>query len=116
MNGRVSRHRMEKGDVIDHFRSVGKKTGNPFAAFAILFEIPAGLDNAALSLVSTTPERFDVNRFVVHALHGWFVIEGIDVTGTTIHIEEDDRFRFGRKMRFFGRQRVFPRRLAIGSH
>ena len=95
---------------------MGKKTGNPLAAFAILLEIPAGLNNPALSLVSATAERLDVNRLVVHPLHRWFVIEGIDVTGTTIHIKKDDRFRFCRKMRFFRRQRIFPRGLAVGSH
>jgi hypothetical protein len=94
---------MEEGDVINHFCGVWKKTGNPFATFAVLLEIPTRFDNAALSLVSATPECFDINRFVVHSLHFRFVIEGVDVTGTTIHIKEDNRFCFCRKMRFFGR-------------
>ena len=58
MDRRVGGHRVQKGDVVDVLRQVREQVADPFAALAVLVELPARLDDAALVLVPAAAECF----------------------------------------------------------
>ena len=98
MDWRVGSHGVEECDVINTFPNMWKQIRNPFAAFAVLFKIPAWFHDPTLITVTAASEGLHVHGFVIHALHIWLVIKRIDMTRATIHIKEDDRLRLGRKV------------------
>ena len=55
----------------------------------MLRKLPLRSHNATFTLLSTTPEGFDVDGLSVEWVEFWFVIKGVHVTWTPIHEEED---------------------------
>ena len=105
---------MDEGDVVNVLRQVREQVADPVAAPAVLLEVPARFDDAALVLVPATAKGFDLDGLVVHALHVGLVVEGVDVAGAAVHVQEDDALRLGRKVRLLRRERVDERRDAVG--
>ena len=116
VDGRVGRHGVNEGDVVHVLGKVGKKSGDCFAALSVLLEVPFRADDAALLFVAAAPEGFDVHGFAVQRVQFGFVVEGVHVTGSSVHEEEDDVFGFAGEMRLFWLQRAFPRGFAVGGN
>ena len=114
MNRTVGGHRVQERHIIDAGRKVGEQITDPLATIPMLLEVPAGLDNPALALATTTPERLHIDRFAIHPLHCRLVIEGVDVARAAVHVEENDAGCLGIEVRILRRQRVDEFRLAIG--
>ncbi len=68
----------------------GNSVADPFAALAVLMELPARLDDPPLVLMPAAAERFDVDRFAVHADHRRLVVERVDMAGPAVHEQKDD--------------------------
>ncbi len=107
---------MNEGDIVDHFGFVREQVGNPLATLAVLLEVPARFDDASLVAMPASTERLDFDRFVVHSLHLWLVIERVDVAWSSVHVEEDYRRRLRFEVRLFRSQRVFPGGLTVGGN
>ena len=56
---------------------------------------------------------FDFDRLVVHPVHVRLVVKRVDLARPAVHVKEDHRFGFGRKMGLLRRERVCPFRLPI---
>src|SRR5207249_6348349 len=78
----------------------------PFARLAVLAEVPLGADDAALVAVAAAPEGLHRDSATVQGVQDRLVIEGVDVTGTAVHEQEDDALGLGRKVRRPRGQRV----------
>ena len=89
---------MNKSDVIDMTSEIGEEIANPLSAIAVLLELPSGLDDTTLVLVSATAEGFDLNRLIVAPFHRGLVIERVDVARAPIHEQEDHAFCLGGEM------------------
>ena len=106
---------MDKRDVIDARCQMGEQIADPFSAFAVLVEIPTGLDDSTLILMTTPPKGFHVNRLIVTAFHRGLIVERIDMAGTAIHEQENDVLRFRSEMGGLGRQRILVAD-GVGGH
>jgi hypothetical protein len=87
-----------------------EQSTHPFAALAVLMELPTWFDNASLVLMTAAAEGFDIDRLAVHADHGGLVIERVDVARPAVHEEEDDALGLCRQRRGLGRERTGRRR------
>src|SRR3954451_18544211 len=97
---------MEEGDVIDAIGKMRKELADPLAALAVLMEFPARFDNAAFVLMAAATESLHGNRLAVHADHGGFIVERVDMARAAVHEEEDDAFGLGRKRRRARSERI----------
>src|SRR5579871_3046584 len=73
----------------------GHEVRDPFAAFAVLFELPLGTDDSALVFVAAAAEGFDRDGLAVEGIEGGFVVEGFDVAGAAIAEDPDAGLGFG---------------------
>jgi hypothetical protein len=94
-------HALEETQVVDARGDVREQLGDPAAALAVLREAPrrshdAVLDNRLRSCQGTGVG--EVAHLAVAALQEWFVIEGIDLTGSPLHEQEDHPFGAGGMM------------------
>ena len=115
MDGRIRCHRMNKCDVIRASAKIREEITDPLSALTVLFELPARLDDSALIAMTASTKGFDFDGFAVHAVHGWLVVERVDLTWPTIHVQEDHVLRFGFEVRLLWGQRICERRFAIRS-
>ena len=90
---------MQERDIVDTFTQFGKQVADPFAALAVLFELPSWFYDATFVTVSATTKGFHRDRFVIHADHIRLVVEGIDLAWTAVHKKEDHRLGFWLVMR-----------------
>jgi hypothetical protein len=90
-----------EGDIIDMICKIGEQGANPLSALPVLLKLPPWFDDPPLVFVPTSPKRFDRDHLVVTPLHGGLVVEGVDMTRSTIHEQKDDVFRFGGKVRLW---------------
>ena len=97
---------MNEGDVIDTTAEMGEKVRNVFPALAVLIEFPLWLDDAPFVLLAPPTEGLHRDRLPVHPIHRRFVVEGVDVTGTAIHEEENDALGLPADHGRFGFQRI----------
>jgi len=93
VNWRIGRHGVDEGDVVNFLSQMGKQIADPFAAFAVLPEFPARFHDATLIAMPAPTEGLHFDSFAIHPVHAGFVIEGVDLAGTTVHVEEDHIFR-----------------------
>lgn len=93
VNGRIGRHGVDEGDIVDFLSQAGEQVTDPFAACAVLPEFPARFHDATLIAMPAATEGLHFDGFAIHSIHAGFVIEGIDLAGATVHIEENDVFR-----------------------
>ena len=85
---------MQERDIVDTFAQLGKQVADPFAALAVLFELPSWFYDAAFVTVSATTKGFHRDRFVVHADHVRLVVKRVDLAWTAVHKQEDHRLGF----------------------
>ena len=97
---------MQERNIINVFGDVGQQCADGLTALAVLVEFPAWFDDSPARFVPASTERFHVNGLAVHADHFRLLVKRVDVAGTAIHKQEDDRLRFGGKVRRLWRQRV----------
>src|SRR5262249_938632 len=116
MDWRFRGHRMQECDVVDTFSNVRKQRANPLAAFTVLLELPAWLDNPTLVLMTAPSVSFHSNRLAIHAYHLRLVIEGIDVTGPTVHEQEDDALGLRREMSGLSGEGIVIGRIQLRGH
>jgi hypothetical protein len=110
----VGGHRVQEGDVVDLLTEMREQVADVLAALAVLFELPARLNDAAPVLVAAAPKGLDLHGLVVAAIHLRLVVERVDLARTTIHIQEDTRRRVGVVVRRLGGQRVLVRSQLVG--
>ena len=85
-------HRMNERYVIHLVCYVREKRGDVLSAFAVLLEIPKGFHQASLALFAKGACSYSdkVEIFPVPRDQFGLVIEGVDVTGSARHEEEDN--------------------------
>lgn len=115
VNGRIRSHRMNEGDVVCAGAEIWKEIADPLSALAVLLELPARFDDSSLVAMAAATEGFDFDCFAIHSVHGGLIVEGVDLTWTAIHVQEDDVLRFGFEVRLLWSQWISERRLAISS-
>src|SRR5438034_1309174 len=106
MDRRIGDHRVNEGDVVHTSRHMRKKIAHPFAALAILLEVPFGTDNPALILLPSPAKRLHRDGFTIQLVELGLVIESVHLTRSAVHEKEDYTFRFRRKMRRLRREWV----------
>src|SRR4051812_36859675 len=106
MNGRLGRHRMQERNIVDAVPEMWKQITHVLTTVAALTKIPAGLDDAALTLMSTAAKSFHFDRLAVHADHCRLVVKRVNVAWAAVHEKKDDALRLRREQWSFGCQRI----------
>ena len=110
MNRRVGGHRVQERNIVNTSGQMRKQVADPFPAFTILLEIPAGLHDPSLILMTSPAKCFDFDGLIVTTLHRWLVIERVNMAGAAIHKQKDHVFRFGGEVGVLGSQRILMSR------
>ena len=84
-------HRVNERKIIHLACDVGKKGGDVLSAFAVLLEIPKRFHELPLALFAEGcgADADEVDVLAVHGNEFGLVVEGVDVTGTARHEDED---------------------------
>src|SRR6185369_10437702 len=99
MDRRFGVHGMKEGNVIDASPNVWEQVRHPFAALAVLFELPLRPDCPALILVPAPAKGLDRNRLPIERIKRGLVVERVDVAGPAVAEDEDHRLRLAGKVR-----------------
>ncbi len=117
---KVRRHGLDHGNFVNHFflGQMREKIGHPSPALSPLLEFPRTLEDF--------PDRVELSRgkfpndlpriLPVVLLKSRFVIEGVHVRRTTVHVEENDILCPSGKMARFGSKRIDEFGLLLSGH
>lgn len=106
--GELGGHRLDESEIIGNPGDVGKKVADPGSGFAVLFEGPGGLHDLADVIELGGLELADglAGILSVEFFEERFVVEGVDLRGTAVHVEEDDVLRLGSVVGFLGSEGI----------
>lgn len=101
--GELGGHRLDESEVVGHGGEVGEKVADPGPGFAVLFEGPRGLHDLADVVELGRFELADGLAWVLAIvfLEQRFVVEGVDVGRSAVHVEKDDVLGPGRVVGLF---------------
>jgi hypothetical protein len=103
-------HRVDETEIIHVSGHFGKQFTDPSTALPILLELPERLHDplrgTTLAGIGDGASVVEAEHFAIFTVEQGFVIESIDLAGTTLHENEDDPFSAWSKMRGFWGKRV----------
>ncbi len=107
MNGGLGGHGVDKSHVVYAGTNIGKEVGDLFAAFAVLLELPLGTYYPTLVSFAASTKGFHLNGFAVEGIEFRLMIECVNMTGTSVHEEEDHGLGLRFVVRVLGCERVY---------
>ena len=116
VNRRVGGHRVEERNLVHVPGDVREKAAHPLAALAVLHEVPLWPHDAAQVFFAATPEGLHLNRLAVERIQLRLVVERVHVAWPAVHEQENHALGLARQRRIPWRQRIAPRRLAVGGN
>lgn len=95
--GKLGSHRFDEGEVVGNLGDMREKVAHPGTGFAVLLEGPGGLHDLADVVELGRLEFADGLARVLSVVffQEGFVVEGVDVGRSAIHVEEDDVLGLG---------------------
>ena len=115
MEWRICSHRVKKGDVVDHRSDIREQIADILSAFTVLLEVPLRSNHTPLFSMTPATKSRDLDFLTIEWVEFWFVIKSVDVTGATVHEQEDHRFGPRRNHRSFRCHRIQELRGAVCS-
>ena len=106
MNGGLGGHGVDKSHVVYAGANVGKEVGDLFATLAVLLEFPLGADDSALVAFAAPTEGLYLDGLAVEGVEIRLVVECVNMTGTSVHEEEDHGLGLRFVVRVLGSERV----------
>lgn len=101
---------MDEGEVVRMLRCLTKEIGSPPSRLPVLSVFPHWLHDelggGSLAGLGNRAGVVEPNSLAVIFVERWFIVEGVDVTRSALHEQENDPFRPGAVMGAFAREQI----------